>query len=134
VGFVVYDFFDGEWFGCGRGCGLGGAWLFGHEGDKDLQVVEEPAGSGDVEVVGGDAGEDLRGYRESGDAVLDYGKLEGLVGVHVAHFACGRLGAAGGVVEVAELLAAEGGRAALIAGGVDVAALGAGLGDGDGFG
>jgi hypothetical protein len=133
VGFVVDQLFDGE--RRGRGTGVGGlARLLGHERDEDLQVVKEAAGAGYVEVVGCDAGEELRGDGESGGSVLDDGKLEWLVGVEVPHLAGGRLGAAGGVMEVAELLAAQGWRAALIASGVDVAALGAGLGDGGAFG
>jgi hypothetical protein len=52
------------------------------------------------------------------------------VGVEVTELARWRLGAPGGVVEVAEFLVAEGGRAALLSGGVDVAALIAFLGDG----
>jgi hypothetical protein len=53
------------------------------------------------------------------------------MGVEVAELSGGRFGTAGAVVEVAELLVAKGGRSALVAGGVDVAALSAGLGDGD---
>ncbi len=87
-----------------------------------------------VEVVGGDAAKELGGDGEGGGEVFDDGELEGLVGVEVAEFAGGRLGAAGGVVEVAELLAAESGRAALMSGGVDVAAAEAFLGDGDEIG
>jgi hypothetical protein len=56
------------------------------------------------------------------------------VGVEVAEFSGGRFGAAGGVVEVAEFLVAEGGRAALVSGGVDVAAAEALLSDGDKIG
>jgi hypothetical protein len=99
-----------------------------------LQAEEEQAASFEVEVVGGDAGEDLRGDGEGGGAVLDDGELEGLVGVEVAEFSGVGLGAAGGVVVVAELLAAQGGRAALEAGEVDVAASDAALGYGDEFG
>jgi hypothetical protein len=129
VGFVVDELFDEE--RCGRGAGVGGqARFFGHEGDEDLQVVEQAAGAREVEVVGGDAGEDLGGDGEGGGSVLDDGKFEWLVGVEVAEFSGGRLGPAGGVVEVAELFAAQGGRTALIACSVDVAALGAGLSDG----
>ena len=111
-----------------------GADFAGQEGGYDLEVVEQAAGAGGVEVVGGDAGEDLRGDGEGGGAVLDDGELEGLVGVEVAEFSGGRFGAAGGVVVVAELLAAQGGRAALEAGEVDVAASDAALGYGDEFG
>lgn len=133
VGLVVDEFFDGARCGCGT-CVPRWARLFGHEGDEDLQVVEQASGALVVEVVGGDAGEDLRGDGEGGGAVLDDGELEGLVGVEVAELADGRFGAAGGVVEVAELLVAQGGRPALVSGGVDVAALGAGLGYGGSVG
>src|SRR5580704_2704026 len=93
-----------------------------HEADENLQVVEHAAGPGDIEVVGGDAAEELSGDGEGGDAVFDEGQFEGLVGVEVTELAPDRLRTAGGVVEVAERLVAEGGRAALVAGGVDVAA------------
>jgi hypothetical protein len=53
---------------------------------------------------------------EGGGAVFDDGELEGLVGVEVAELAGIGFGAAGGVVEVAELFAAEGWGAALAAG------------------
>src|ERR1019366_2177455 len=48
---------------------------------EDLEVVEEFAGAAEVEVVGGDAAEDLRGGGESGGAVLDNGEFEGLGGI-----------------------------------------------------
>jgi hypothetical protein len=138
VDFVVDEFFDEGGLGCGLGqaaVGVGVAgWEFaGEEAGEDLEVVEEAAGSCGVEVVGGDAAEDLRGDGEGGGAVLDDGELEGLVGVEVTEFSGVGFGAAGGVVEVAEALAAERGRAALAAGGVDVAALDAALGYGDEF-
>src|ERR1017187_8438401 len=97
--------------------GVGG--LFGGQKRvEDLEVVEELAGAAEIEVVGGDAAEDLRGGGEGGGAVLDNGEFEGLGGIEVAEPA-GFLGVPGGVVEVAELLLAEGGRTALAAGGVD---------------
>ena len=112
VGFVVDDFFD-RWLRLGRGCGCGwgsgGMGLAGHEADENLQVVEQAAGADDVEVVGGDAAEELRGDGEGGGAVFDEREFEGLVGVEVAELACSGPGAAGGVVEVAERLVAEGG-------------------------
>ena len=152
VDFVEDDFFDeGLWGGFGfggfAGCcrcgavgggGVGavggvGAGLFGEEGGDDLEAVDEFAGAGGVEVVGGDSAEDLGGDLEGGDAVLDDGDGEGLGGVEVAELGAGGGGATGGVVVVAEMLVAEGGRAALMSGGVDVAAAEAGLGDGGEF-
>jgi hypothetical protein len=59
--------------------------------------------------------------------------VEWLGRVEVAEFSGAWFGTAGGVVVVAEDLVAESGRAALVAGGVDVTAAGSGLGDG-GFG
>ena len=133
VEFVVDELFDGRLgFGCGRW--RGGAGFAGHEADENLQVVEQTAGADDVEVVGGDAAEELRGDGEGGGAVFDEREFEGLVGVEVAEFACGGFGAAGGVVEVAEVLVAEGGRATLVSGGVNVAAAVALLGDFGEFG
>jgi hypothetical protein len=133
VGVVVDEFCYrlGFW----RGTGFGGEarGLVDNAGD-DLQVVQEFAGALVVEVVGGDAAEDLGGDGECGGKVFDDGEFEGLVGVEVAEFAGRGFGAAGGVVVVAELLVAEGGRAALVSFGVDVAALVAFLGDGDGNG
>jgi hypothetical protein len=89
--------------------GRGGAGFAGKERSGDLEAVEEPGGSGGVEVVGGDAAEDLGSYEQGGGAVFDHWEDEGLGRVEVAEFAgCGS-GAAGGVMEVAELLVAQGG-------------------------
>src|ERR1700679_3310879 len=108
-----------------------GAHFAGQEGGYDLEVVEQAAGAGGVEVVGGDAGEDLRGDGEGGGAVLDDGQLEGLVGVEVAEFAGGRFGAEGGGGGGERLFARRGGRAAREGG---VAASDAAWGYGDEFG
>ena len=140
VGFVEDEFFDEDavfeerlrrW--CGLGSGFGRGLFGGQKRVEELEVVEEFAGAAEIEVVGGDAAEDLRGGGEGGGAVLDEGELEGLGGVEVAEPA-GFFGVPGGVVEVAELLIAEGGRTALAAGGVDVAAFEALLRDGGEFG
>jgi hypothetical protein len=130
VSFIDDEFV--EWLGLcsGRSFGGGARSLVDDAGD-DLQVIEELAGALVVEIVGGDAAEDLCGDGEGGREVFDDGELEGLLGVEVAEFSGGRPGAAGGVVEVAEFLAAKGRRAALVSGGVDVAAFVAFLGDGD---
>jgi hypothetical protein len=72
-----------------------------------------------VERVGGDAGEDVLEGAEDGGRVLEQRHGEdGVVGVDAEVF--GR--AAGGVVEVAERLAAQGRAAAAGADGLDVAA------------
>jgi len=85
----------------------------------DAQSVDEQGGAAGVEGVGGDAGEDVGQGAEDGGTVLDEGEGEdGVVGVDAEVF--GR--PAGGVVEVAEVLAAQGGAAATVAGGLDVAA------------
>jgi hypothetical protein len=131
---------DGIGDGSGGGCGGGGsrgvsAGLAGEGGGGDAQGFEEMVGALDIEVVGGDAGGDLGESEQDGAVVLDDGEGEGLE--VVLEFAVGArvgVGAVGLVVVVAEGALAEGGRAALVAGGVDVAAAGAGLGDGFGFG
>jgi hypothetical protein len=108
-GVVFGDFFDG--LGCG--------WIFllaGEVGGGDLEAVEEDAGALVVEVAGGDAAEDVEDGDLDGGAVLD--------GLHFEDAdAAGEGGvAAGAVVVVAEVLGAEGGRAAAVSVGVDVAA------------
>ncbi len=99
-------------------------------GGGDLERIEEEAGAARVNVVGGDAAEDLADGELDGGAVLGQGEIEGGVAGAPALGLCD--GLAGGVVEVAEGLATEAGRAAAAAVGVDVAAaLALGLG-GDG--
>ncbi len=87
----------------------------------DLEAVEHEAGSARVDGVGGDAAEDLADGELDGSAVFGQGEVEfclaGATGARVGD------GLAGGVMEVAELLAAEGGAAAAAAFSVDVAAL-----------
>jgi hypothetical protein len=69
--------------------------------------VQEAAGTLVVELVGGDAGEDLGEGKLDSGAVVDWRQLEdGLGGMDSAMTRCG---AAGGVVEVAEGLSAQGG-------------------------
>jgi hypothetical protein len=105
------------------------ASVFAGEGSGgDLEAEEEEAGAFGVEVIGGDAGEDLGDGELDGGAVFQYGEGEGFeVGVRVAGDADLGDEAAAGVVVEAEVLAAQGGRAAAVAGGVDVAALHAGF-------
>jgi len=100
--------------------GVGGGLLFvagGEVGAGDLKAVQEDGGSFGVEVSGGEAGEDV----VEGD--LDGGSV--VNGLHAEHAeAAGERGARepGAVVVVAEVLGAEGGRAATATVGVDVAA------------
>lgn len=89
----------------------------------DLEAVEEQAGAAGVEVVGGDAFEDLAEGELDAGAVGDLAGGEG-VGAEAGLAGGGVLdGATGGVVVVAEGFVAEAGRAATAAVGVDVAAL-----------
>src|SRR5882757_5233977 len=100
--------------------GLGGL-LFGEVEAGDLETVEEEAGAARVDVVGGNALEDLA------DGVLDcrsvFGERDfegGAAGLAGARMGCGF---AGGVVVVTEVFSAEAGAAATVAVGEDVAAL-----------
>jgi hypothetical protein len=117
------------------GCGAG----FARQGaDGDLEAVEEHAGAFGVEVVGGDAAENLREGELDGGAVLDDVEEEWLfVFIGIAVSVGARGGAVGAVVVVAEEFAAESGGAAAAAGGVEMAAgeaLGCGLRVGLGLG
>jgi hypothetical protein len=126
VGFVEDGVFDevgrGGGSGDGRPQGWGGAWFAGQQGDDDAQAGDEAGGAVDVEVIGGDAAEQLGGDQQGGGAVFDDGEIERLPGVDVAELAGGRGWAAGGVVVVAEGLVAESGRAAAVSVGEEVAA------------
>jgi hypothetical protein len=73
----------------------------------DEEAVQEAAGALVVELVGGDAGEDLGEGKLDAGAVVDGGHLEdGVLGVDSV---VTRGGAAGGVMVVAEGLSAQGG-------------------------
>ncbi len=87
----------------------------------DLEAVEQQAGAAGVEVVGGDALQDLAERELEGGAVFGPGEVED----GEACLARGGVfdGTAGGVVEVAEVLVAKTGAAAAAAFGEDVAAL-----------
>ena len=115
---MVNDFFDGLGFGF-AGPVFCGAFGFWEDGGRDLQAVEEESGSPWVDLVGGDALEDLTDRLLDGGTVFGDGEFE-FEGGEWAVF--GR-GFAGGVVVVAEVLVAERGRAAAVSGGEDVAAL-----------
>jgi hypothetical protein len=94
---------------------------FGEVEAGDLEAVEEEPGSARVDLVGGDALEDLA------DGELDCGLVlgEGQVELRAAALAVARAGdgATGGVVVVAEVFSAEAWAAAAVAVGEYVAAL-----------
>jgi hypothetical protein len=121
------DLFYGiEGVGCGRGvAGVARVWLgrlrFGEVEAGDLEAVEEEAGAAGVDVVGGDAAEDLADGGLDGGAVLGHGEVE----AGAAAAALARVGerTAGGVVVVAKFFSAEAGAAAAASVGEDVAAL-----------
>jgi hypothetical protein len=87
----------------------------------DLKAVEKEAGSAGIDLVGGDALEDLADGELDGGLVLGEGQVE--LGTAVLAVARIGYGAAGGVVVVAEVFAAEAWAAAAVAVGEDVAAL-----------
>jgi hypothetical protein len=95
--------------------------LFGEVEAGDLEAVEEEAGAARVDVIGGDALEDLA------DGVLDRGSVFGerdFEGGAAAVTGAGVLrGSSRGVVVVAEVFRAEAWAAAAVAVGEDVAAL-----------
>jgi hypothetical protein len=113
------DLFDG--FDCLGGRGSRGLRGAGEVEAGDLETVEEQAGAARIEVVGGDALEDLADGGLDGGAVLGQGQIEG----SATAAAPARVfdGAAGGVVVVTELFVAEAGRAATASVDEDVAAL-----------
>ena len=94
---------------------------FGQVEAGDLEAVEEQAGAAGVDVVGGDALEDLADGGLDGGAVFGEGQVEG--GAAAAALARVRDGFAGGVVVVAELFLAEAWAGAAVSVGEDVAAL-----------
>lgn len=103
---------------------MGGA---GEVGGGGAEAVEEKAGAGELDGLGGDAGEDVGEGELDGAGVLEDGEGEdGVFGEDVEVF----WGSAGGVVVEAEGLVAEGGGAAAVAVGEDVAAAEAAAGAG----
>jgi hypothetical protein len=111
-------------FGMGGGFfdefGLGGLG-FGEVETGDLEAVEEKAGAAGVDVVGGDALEDLADGVLDGGTVFWKRDLEGGAAAPTgARVLCGF---PGGVVVEAEVFPAEAGAAAAVAVGEDVAAL-----------
>jgi hypothetical protein len=97
-----------------------GFWFWEVEAG-DLEAVEEQTGSAGVDLVGGDALEDLADGVLDGGAVLGEREVEG--GSAALAFGGVLDGFAGGVVVVAELFSAEAWAAAAGAVGEDVAAL-----------
>jgi hypothetical protein len=97
-----------------------GAELEGEVGGGDLEAVEEEAGAFGVELVAGDASEDVAEGDLDGGGVIDGGDGEGET---IAAACGGGAEVARAAVVVAEVLSAQGGRAALAALGEDVAAL-----------
>jgi hypothetical protein len=86
----------------------------------DEEAVEDAAGALVVDLIGGDEGENLGEGELDAGAVVDGGQLKDrLAGVDAL---VARGGPAGGVVVLAELLTAQGGRAAPAARSVDVTA------------
>ena len=103
--------------GVQTGSGKSGAGHCREVGFGHLEDGEEEAGAFGVEGVVGEAADDLGDGDLEIFGIEDGGQIEGSAG---GRGSAGR--AAGGVVEEAELLAAEGGRAARLAGGVEVMA------------
>jgi hypothetical protein len=105
--------------------GLDGSGEFvgpGEVGAGDLEGVEDEAGAAGVYGVGGEAADELADGLLDGGAVLGEGEVEGGFPVGQAD-GIGSDGFAGGVVVVAEVLAAKGAAAAAVAVGEDVTAL-----------
>jgi hypothetical protein len=111
------DLFDD--FGLGFGVAVGGG--FGEVEAGDLEAVEEQAGAAGVDVVGGDALQDLADGVLDGGTVFGEGEVEG--GAAASALLRVGDGSSGGVVVVAEVFSAEAWAAAAVAVGEDVAAL-----------
>jgi hypothetical protein len=119
-GGVGSDLLDGS-FGRLGGPALLGRLRFGEVEAGDLEAVEEQAGAAGVDVVGGDAAEDLADGGLDGGAVFRQGQVE----CGAAASALARVGdrLAGVVVVVAELFSAQTWASAAVSVGEDVAAL-----------
>jgi hypothetical protein len=104
-----------------EGGGFGGAGLFGEVEAGDLEAIEEEAGPFGVDLVAGDAAEDLADGVLDGGAV--FGQREVEVGLTAAAVAWIFDGAAGGVVVVTKFFMAQAWAAAAAAVDEDVAAL-----------
>jgi hypothetical protein len=115
-------------YGLGDGAfRTGFALRFGEVEAGDLEAVEEEAGPAWVDVVGGDALEDLADGKLNAGAIVGIGEGEAeagaasITGVGAGAGVGGRF--AGGVVVEAEIFSAQAGAAAAVAVGEDVAAL-----------
>jgi len=115
-------------------CGGGGVAGLGEVEGGDLEAVEEEAGAAGVELVGGEAVEDLADGLLDGAAVFGDGDGEGgglVLALGEVDGEDGGAGVGAAVVE-AEVIVEEAGAAAAAAVGEDVAALVAAWVDGDG--
>jgi hypothetical protein len=90
---VVDDLVD-----CGCGCSEGG--LFGEVEARDLEAVEQEAGAADIDLVGGDAGEDFADGALDGGTVFRIWEDESGAAAAAGFWVLD--GLAGGVVEVAK--------------------------------
>ena len=116
-GWVEDDLLD-DFGGCGCGAGRGEA---GEVCAGDLEAVEEEAGAAWIELVAGDAAEDLADGALDGGTIFDEGEVEAAAAGAALDGVRDR--ATGGVVVIAEIFAAEAGAAAAVSVGEDVAAL-----------
>ncbi|MCU1248609.1 MAG: hypothetical protein JWQ49_1638 [Edaphobacter sp.] len=100
----------------------------------DLEAVEKEAGAAGIDVVGGDALQDVADGGLDGGAVFRQGQIEAGAAASALFWVSDR--AAGGVVVVTEFFVVQAGAAAAVSIGEDVAALeafwcvGAGVGAG----
>jgi hypothetical protein len=121
---VGCDLLHGLWFGAlvvGVVVAGGYALRFGEVEARDLEAVEEKTGAARVDVVGGDALQDLADGVVDGGAVFGQRQIEG--GAAAAALARAGDGWARGVVVVAEVFSAQAWAGAAVAVGEDVATL-----------
>ncbi len=127
MGDLFYDLVLGLRLGLGFGGGrfsvTAGDGRFGEIEAGDLETVEEEAGATGVDVIGGDALEDLADGQLNAGTIVGIGKREIEGGAAVSACARGFDGLAIGVMVVAEGFSAEAWAAATAAVGEDVAAL-----------
>lgn len=117
--FVVDDLIDR----LGGLCGDRFQASLGEVGGGDLEAVEEQAGASWIDLVAGDAADDVDDGELEAGTVVAVGEMEVEGGLAAAARSWVRGGLARGVVVVTELFVAERGRAAAAAVGVDVSAL-----------
>jgi hypothetical protein len=127
----AWSFGAAKLFLSGRaGCRVGARGRGWKLSGGDLEAVEEKSGALGIDLVGGEALDDLvEGGLQAGGVGGD-GDVEAATGA--ALIGVGN-GAAGGVVVVAKALAAEGGRAAAVVVGEDVGAGDGWLAHDDGY-